>query len=59
MYKLMYEGIMRKVFGFNRTIIEPDEENNYLQTNLNIKNLKLKKLGKMKSWKSSTMTFWM
>ena len=45
----MYEGIMRKVFGFNRTIIEPDEENNYLQTNLNIKNLKLKKLGKMKS----------
>ena len=43
MYKLMYEGTMRKVFLFNWTIIEPDEENNYLQTNLNIKNLKVEK----------------
>ena len=39
MYKLMYEAIMKKAFGFNQTIHEADED--YLQTNLNIENLKV------------------
>ena len=36
----MYEAMMRKVFGFNQIIHEADEENDYLQTNLIIGNLK-------------------
>ena len=39
-YELMYEAMMRKVFGFNQIIHEADEENDYLQTNLIIGNLK-------------------
>lgn len=39
MYKLMYEGIMSKVFNSIQTINEVHVENDYLKTNLNIGNL--------------------
>lgn len=39
MYKLMYEGIMSKVFNSIQIINEVHVENDYLKTNLNIGNL--------------------
>ena len=57
MYKLMYEGIMSKVFNSIQTINEVHVENDYLKTNLNIGNLNFESAWEDEIWKSSAMTF--
>ena len=57
MYKLMYEGIMSKVFDSIQKIHEADVENDYLKTNLNIGNLNFESAWEDEFWKSSVMTF--
>ena len=60
MYRLMHEGIMRKVFDSIQTIHEADVENDYLSTNLNIENLNFESTWEVEILKKhSTMTFWM
>lgn len=57
MYKLMYEGIMSKVFNSIQTINEVDVENDCLKTNLNIGNLNFESAWEDEIWKSSAMNF--
>ena len=50
---------MRKVFRFSQIIHEADEENDYLQTNLIIGNLKFESARENEILKSSTTSFLM